>query len=131
METHTPVGKRRPSGKWDHRPLRAGVFLTFEGIDCSGKSIQASRMHDQLKKLGFPVMLIRDPGGTVISEKIRSLLLDRSHHAMDPLTEMFLYEAARTQMVAEIIKPALTRNEIVLCDRFTDSTICYQGYGRG
>ncbi|HHS13887.1 MAG TPA: dTMP kinase [bacterium] len=107
-----------------------GFFITFEGIDGSGKSVQAQRLSDRLSQSGFEVSLIRDPGGPPISESIRSLLLDRTLHAMTPLTELFLYEAARSQLVFETILPRLRSGLIVICDRFFDSTSAYQGYGR-
>jgi dTMP kinase len=105
-------------------------FITFEGIDGSGKSVQASRISARLSQSGYSVIAVRDPGGPSISEKIRTVLLDRNLLVMSPNTELFLYEAARSQLVSETIRPALEEGKIVVCDRFIDSTVAYQGYGR-
>lgn len=107
-----------------------GLFVSFEGIDFSGKSVQARLIEEKLLKEGRNVILIRDPGTTRISERIRDILLDKNHVEMSPWAELLLYEAARAQMVRQIIKPALEKGDIVLCDRFYDSTTAYQGYGR-
>lgn len=106
------------------------MFITFEGIDGSGKSTQVSRVHDRLVAEGRRVLLVREPGGTPLSEGIRGLLLD-SDHPIHPFAEMLLFSAARAQLVAERIRPALEAGTIVLCDRFFDSTTAYQGAGRG
>jgi dTMP kinase len=108
-----------------------GLLLTFEGIDGSGKSLQAAALVRRLQDRQYNVLLARDPGGPPIAEAIRHILLDRDHHAMAPMTELFLYEAARSQLVSEIIGPALDRGTIVVCDRYIDSTTAYQSYGRG
>jgi dTMP kinase len=108
----------------------AGLLITFEGIDFSGKTVQAKLLHQRFTKGGFKALLLRDPGTTRISECIRDILLDRNHLEMSPWTELLLYEAARAQMVEESIKPALAKEMIVLCDRLYDSTTAYQGYGR-
>jgi dTMP kinase len=110
-----------------HPPL----FITFEGLDFSGKSTQVGLLADTLSQLGAKALVIRDPGGTHIGEKIRAVLLDRELHSMSDLTELFLFSASRSQLVQEIIKPALDGGTIVLCDRFYDSTTAYQGWGRG
>ena len=107
-----------------------GFFFTFEGIDRSGKSLQCERLVKRLKDEGFSVLHVREPGGTNISERIRDILLDLKNHQMAPITELLLYTAARCQLVTEMIKPALNSGEIVISDRFLDSTIAYQGYGR-
>ena len=107
------------------------MFITFEGIDCSGKTTQAKLLVDRLKQVGKEVVFLREPGGTKISEKIRELLLDKRHLEMNQKAELFLFSAARTQLVSEVILPALGRNAIVICDRFHDSTTAYQGHGRG
>jgi len=109
---------------------QGGPFITFEGIDGSGKSVQASALAKNLRRMGYIVTLVRDPGGPSISEQIRNILLDRRHRVMTPVTELFLYEAARSQLVSDTIRPALNRGEVVISDRFTDSTVAYQGCGR-
>lgn len=109
---------------------RPGKFVTFEGIDLSGKSFQALRLKENLEQLSVAVTLLRDPGATAISERVRSILLDKNHLEMMPLTELLLYEAARVQMVQQVILPALDAGHVVLCDRFFDSTTAYQGFGR-
>ena len=108
-----------------------GLFITFEGIDGCGKSLQAKRLAGRLQKKGVQVQLFRDPGCPPISEKVRRILLDRDHGDMSAMTELLLYESARAQLVDEWIRPALEKGDVVLCDRFTDSTLAYQGYGRG
>lgn len=108
-----------------------GYFITFEGIEGSGKSTQIRLLAEHLQALGHAVLLTREPGGCQIADKIRAILLDAENRAMRPLTELFLYIAARAQHVAEIISPALATGSIVLCDRFTDATIAYQSAGRG
>ncbi len=108
------------------------MFLTFEGVDCSGKTTQAAILVDALRAAGGTrVHVIREPGGTAISERLREILLDRSNLELSDLTELFLFSASRAQLVRDIILPALGRGEIVVCDRFYDSTTAYQGYGRG
>ncbi len=131
METDSYLGNKRLNiTTVKNKPFPGGLFITFEGIDTAGKSLQIKTLNKKLLQLGYPVTLVRDPGGTPVSEKIRSILLDQKHHSMIPLTELFLYEAARSQLISEIIDPALKRGEIVLSDRFIDSTVAYQGYGR-
>lgn len=110
--------------------LETGLFITFEGIDFSGKSLQVKKLADRLRRLGRKVDIFREPGGTVISEKIRRILLDKSHGEMHPFTELLLYSAARAQLVQEKILPFLADGKIVICDRFADSSTAYQGYGR-
>ncbi len=107
-----------------------GLLITLEGIDNSGKTTQAQRLSNYLKKKGCKVLLVRDPGGTKISEKVRKILLDKKNH-LAASAELFLYLAARYQLVSEIISPALKQNKVVICDRYCDSTLAYQGYGRG
>jgi len=107
------------------------MFITFEGIDYCGKTTQAKLLVDRLKDLGKEVVFLREPGGTVVSEKIREILLDRQHLEMSQRAELLLFSAARTQLVSEVIRPALQEGKIVVCDRFVDSTTAYQGYGRG
>ncbi|HDL18250.1 MAG TPA: dTMP kinase [Bacteroidetes bacterium] len=112
-----------------------GLLITFEGIDFCGKSVQARLLYHRLIAYfnhdPAKVLLLREPGGSEISERIRAILLDKSLHMMNAITEMLLYEAARSQLIAEVILPALQKNRIVICDRFFDSTTAYQGYGRG
>ena len=107
-----------------------GLFITFEGGDGSGKSTQIKLLNDYLISKGYDVVLTREPGGTPISEKIREIILDKNNTEMDPVTEAFLYASSRAQHVAEKIKPALDAGKIVICDRFVDSSLAYQGYGR-
>lgn len=106
-------------------------FVTFEGIDGCGKSTQADLLKTFLEGKVREVVLVREPGGTDISEKVRSILLDPVNRRMDPVTESLLLAAARTQLVREVIEPAIRNQKTVLCDRFVDSTLAYQGYGRG
>ena len=108
-----------------------GIFITFEGPEGSGKSTVIKEVYEDLIKQGFEVVLTREPGGNVISEEIREMILDPKNTAMDDRTEALLYAASRRQHVAEKIKPALESNKIVLCDRFIDSSLAYQGYARG
>jgi dTMP kinase len=105
------------------------LFVTFEGIDGCGKSTQAMLCFQLLTKAGYKVKMLREPGSTVVSEKIREILLDTKHKITD-LTELLLYEAARAEITAREIAPALADGQIVLCDRFYDSTTAYQGFGR-
>jgi dTMP kinase len=107
------------------------MFITFEGIDQSGKSTQCQLLKDYLEKRGREVILLREPGGSEISEKIRHLLLDNSNKKMRGLTEFLLYSAARAQLVDEVIKPALANKQVVICDRYADSSTAYQGFARG
>lgn len=108
----------------------AGKFIVFEGIDGSGKSTQMQLLRDWYEAAGRLVTIVREPGGTALSEKIRQLLLDHGSHDLYPRAEALLFSTARSQLVHEIIIPALERGEVVLCDRYADSTIAYQGYGR-
>ena len=107
-----------------------GIFLSIEGIDGSGKSTQILLLKKYLTQKGFTVLQVREPGGCCISEDIRNILLDKSHAVMDSKTELLLYWAARAQIVAEIIIPALAQGKFVLADRFGWSTFAYQGVGR-
>ncbi len=106
------------------------IFVTIEGIDGAGKSTQARRLVSRLEDEGHDVEFFREPGGTRLSERIRTILLD-SDFAIDPLPELLLFSAARAQLVEECIRPALADGKVVVCDRFYDSTTAYQGVGRG
>src|SRR5690242_4897615 len=109
-----------------------GVFITFEGTEGSGKSTQISLLAEHLRSQGRRVWTLREPGGTPIGEEIRHTLKHSAvNHAMTPETELLLMNASRAQLVREVIRPALAEGEVVLCDRFHDSTVAYQGYGRG
>jgi len=108
-----------------------GTFISFEGIEGTGKSTQAKLLYTYLRGKGADVILTEEPGGTQISVKIREVLLSVEHREMSPLTELLLYNASRAQHMQEVITPALDRGAIVITDRFTDSTLAYQGYGRG
>ena len=108
--------------------LLSGLFVSFEGIDGAGKSTHISGLADAFKAAGRSVTLTREPGGTPLAEKLRAMVLN---DAMDSLTESLLIFAARRDHLAQVIRPALLRGEVVLCDRFTDATFAYQGGGRG
>ncbi len=107
------------------------MLITFEGLDFSGKTTQANLLVNRLKEVDKPVVFIREPGGTSISEKIRGILLDKQYARMNQITELFLFSASRAQLVSEVIRPALQAGKVVICDRFYDSTTAYQGHGRG
>jgi dTMP kinase len=111
-------------------PARSGIWITFEGIEGTGKSTQLERLADRLRRTGSTVVVTREPGGTDLGRSLRSLLLQPTESPMDPLTEMLLYAADRAQHLREVVLPALERGETVLCDRFLDATLAYQGYGR-
>jgi len=108
-----------------------GAFISFEGIEGTGKSTQAKLLAEYLSLKGYRVIQTMEPGGTKISLKIRELLLSLDSREMDHVTELLLYNAARVQHIKEVIEPALERGDIVITDRFSDSTIAYQGYARG
>jgi dTMP kinase len=108
-----------------------GIFISFEGIEGTGKSTQAKLLQQGLLGLGHEVILTEEPGGTLISLRVREILLSVDHTNMKPITELLLYNAARAQHIEEVILPALNRGAVVITDRFTDSTFAYQGYGRG
>ena len=111
--------------------MMRGIFITFEGIDGCGKSTQCELLKDYLKNNGRDFIFGREPGGTVIGERIREILLDKKNTQMNPRTELLLFEAARAQITEEVIKPALDDGRIVICDRFFDSSSAYQGMARG
>lgn len=107
------------------------MFFTFEGIDCCGKTTQVKLLVETLKSRNVDFIVLREPGGTVISERIREILLDKKNHSMTQISELLLFSASRAQLVNEVIKPSLSKNTIVICDRYVDSTTAYQGFGRG
>jgi dTMP kinase len=109
---------------------RRGKLITFEGLDGTGKSTQMHKLAEALRRAGHKVVETREPGGSPTGEKIRSVLLDSKTDGLSALAEMALMFASRAQHIAEVIQPALDRGQIILCDRFTDSTEAYQGYGR-
>ena len=110
--------------------MKKGLFITFEGVEGSGKSTQIQKAAAFLRRRGVPVLVLREPGGTTISEAIREILLDRKNNGMFPEPELLLYLAARAQILREKIFPALEKGTTVICDRFEDSTLAYQGFGR-
>ena len=110
--------------------MKRGLFITFEGPDGSGKTTQIERLQQYLRDCGRETLLTREPGGTVIGEKIRTVILDPSTPEMDPIAEAMLYAASRAQHTAQVILPSLEAGVTVICDRYMDSSIAYQGYGR-
>ena len=111
--------------------MLVGKLITFEGIDGAGKSTQIQLLEAEFNKLGILYKTFREPGGTDLSEKIREILLDKDNLELYSNAESLLFAAARAQLIVEQIKPAIAKGECVICDRFTDSTIAYQGHGRG
>ena len=108
-----------------------GIFITFEGGEGSGKSLQTGALYRKFEKLCIPAILIHEPGSTVLGEKLSRLLKWGRSNEISPLAELLLFNASRAQLAHEVILPALKEGKIVICDRFTDSTLAYQGYGRG
>jgi dTMP kinase len=123
----TPLARKAGAGT----AFMPGLFITFEGIDGCGKSTQQNLLAQRLNQRGFDVVITREPGGTVIGEDIRRILVSDASVHIAPTTELLLYVAARAQHVAELIKPAIEAGRIVISDRYTDSTVAFQGYGRG
>ena len=111
--------------------MRKGLFITFEGNDGCGTTTVSTKVYESLKEKGEPVVYTREPGGNDIAEQIRAVILDPNNTAMDARTEALLYAASRRQHLTEKILPALAEGKIVLCDRFIDSSLAYQGIGRG
>ncbi|RSD24522.1 dTMP kinase [Mesobacillus subterraneus] len=111
--------------------MENGIFITIEGPDGSGKTTIIQMLAANLVNEGFEVVATREPGGIEIAEQIRKVILDPENTAMDPRTEALLYAAARRQHLAEKVKPALEKGKIILCDRFVDSSLAYQGFARG
>ena len=112
-------------------PSRRGKFITIEGLDGCGKSTQAEKLAAALRAEGYEVITTREPGGTPVAERIRGVLLDSRTAGLAPMAELALMFAARAQHLAEVILPALEAGKVIICDRFTDSSEAYQGYGRG
>jgi len=110
--------------------MTPGLLITLEGIEGSGKSTQASRLRDTLLAAGIPVCLTREPGGSPLAERVRDLILRAGEEPLAPEAELLLFLAARAQHLARTLRPALERGEVVVCDRFTDATVAYQGGGR-
>lgn len=113
------------------KTLKKGLFLTIEGPDGSGKTTACQTVLQRLKQEGYDVIYTREPGGSNIAEQIRSVILDVNNTEMEIRTEAMLYAAARRQHLIEVVLPALKENKIIVCDRFVDSSLAYQGYGRG
>ena len=111
--------------------MKNGIFISFEGPDGSGKTTQIERLAAFLKEQGYECLITREPGGTAISEAVRGILLDPAYKEMDYMTEAMLYASARAQLVAEVIRPALSEGKAVISDRFVDSSVVYQGIARG
>jgi dTMP kinase len=111
------------------RRIKKGFFITFEGIEGCGKSTQSRLLYGHLRARGYDCVYTREPGGTRCGEKIREILLHGKGMRISDMAETFLFEAARSQIVDEIICPALAAKRIVICDRYSDATVCYQGYG--
>ncbi len=122
-------------GEWNNQMVlelrELCLFVTFEGPDGSGKTTQAQLLYEYLQECGYPVFLTREPGGTGIGDQIREVLHSLENTEMLPQAEILLYSASRAQLVGQIIRPHLAMGEIVLCDRYADSTLAYQGYGHG
>ena len=112
-----------------NKKIKKHFFITVEGGECSGKTTHSLLLKEHLEKKGYKVLLTREPGGTICSEALRRILLDPDLNIIS-LSELFLYEAARAQHVKELIFPALKDGKVVICDRFIDSPVAYQGYGR-
>jgi dTMP kinase len=114
----------------DRGPTSAGHFITFEGIEGSGKTTQLERLAERLRQAALDVVVTREPGGTVLGRELRALVLRPAAEPMSPVAELLLYATDRAQHLTEIVEPALERGAIVLCDRYKDATLAYQGYGR-
>ncbi len=110
--------------------MHKGKFITFEGCEGVGKSTQVNMLKDYLKKTGQQAMFLREPGGNTLSEKIRKIILDPDNSEMTSLCEAMLYSAARAQLMGQVIIPALDSGKLIICDRFIDSTMAYQGFAR-
>ena len=113
------------------KDLKRGMFITFVGVEGCGKSTHSRLLCDSLKRRSYNCLITREPGGTKVGEEIRKILLHSDGVDISDLTELFLFEAARAEIVEELIKPSLAAGKIVICDRFSDATMCYQGYAGG
>lgn len=111
--------------------MAKGILITFEGMEGSGKTTHAALLAERLRGMGRDPLLTREPGGTQLGQRVREILLDPRTGALDPLTELLLFSAARRELVTQVIAPALAEGRVVLCDRYADSTRAYQGHGRG
>lgn len=109
----------------------SALFITFEGIEGSGKSVQTRALYRKVRQLGIPAILVHEPGSTPVGERLTRLLKWSRNTKISPLTELMLFNASRAQLVTEVTKPALKEGKVVICDRYTYSTVAYQGYGRG
>jgi dTMP kinase len=118
-------------GRTPPLPPRNGRFITIEGPEGAGKTVVARRLRDELARRGLPVLLTREPGGTRLGERLREVLLADDGTPLGPRTDALLFNAARAQLVLEVIAPSLDAGEVVICARFADSTLAYQGYGAG
>ena len=114
-----------------HRTVKGGLFITFEGVDCSGKSTQSKLLANALMKDGYSILETREPGGTILGEQLRTLLKHGIEEVVSDDAELLLFCASRVQLMHQVILPFLDQGGIVICDRFADSTTAYQGYGRG
>lgn len=108
-----------------------GIFISIEGPDGSGKTTQAAMLKNYLSKKGYDIIVTREPGGTGVGERIRQVILDRANKEISPVTEAYLYASARSQLVDQVVIPSLVKGKIVICDRFVDSSLVYQGLARG
>ena len=111
------------------KSVKKGIFITFEGPEGCGKTTHSKLLYDYLTKLSYASVYTREPGGTKVGEKIRDVLLHSNEIHISDLTELFLFESARAQIVEEVIRPALLKKRIVICDRYADASLSYQGYG--
>ena len=128
--TEPPPGVA-PSAGATTAPRRRGRFIVLEGPDGAGKSAQAVRLAERLRRRGYPVIFTREPGGTPLGEQVRAVVLDPADTRRGPIADALLFNAARSQHVLDVIRPALERGDVVVCDRYATSTMAYQGFGSG